>query len=172
MRAAAPAAAPGVAAKALASPGTADASGRAWNKIKNARTLNLVIVAADWGRGRRHGLLSNYHLAARDERRGKFVEIGKTFKGLTGADFEEMTRRLLAIQTGEAEGTVTVRPEIVVEVVYSDIQRGPQYAGGMALRLARIAGVRSDKSAEEADTIATVAAAFEKQSLKPRTDSE
>jgi len=149
-----------------------EASERAWDKIKNARTLNLVIVAAEWGRGRRHGLLSNYHLAARDEHSGKFVEIAKTSKGLTSSDRQEMTERLRALQTSEADGTVTVRPEIVVEVVYSDIQRSAQYAGGMELRMARIAGVRGDKSAEEADTIATVAAAFEREAIKPGADGE
>jgi DNA ligase-1 len=95
------------------------------------------------------------------------VEVGKTFKGLTDADFETMTERLLALKTDEARGTVFVRPEVVVEVAYSDIQRSPQYAGGMALRFARIVGVRSDKGASEADTIATVTAEFNRQLVKP-----
>jgi len=157
----------GVVAKALASPYMPGVRGRGWVKIKSARTLDLVIVAADWGYGRRHGWLSNYHLAARDERAGGFVEVGKTFKGLTDDDFREMTQRLLALKTAEEHGTVVVRPEVVVEVAYSDIQRSPQYAGGMALRFARIVGVRSDKSASEADTIETVAAAFDRQMVKP-----
>jgi DNA ligase-1 len=156
----------GVMAKALASLYTPGARGRGWLKIKHARTLDLVIVAADWGYGRRHGWLSNYHLAARGER-GEFVEVGKTFKGLTDADFQEMTERLLSLKTAESAGTIQVRPEVVVEVVFSDIQRSPQYAGGMALRFARIAGVRTDKSADEADTIGTVAAEFERQTVKP-----
>ncbi len=156
----------GVMAKGLTSTYTPGARGRGWLKIKTARTLDLVIVAADWGYGRRHGWLSNYHLAARDETKGQLVEVGKTFKGLTDADFREMTERLLALKTEESHGTVQVRPEVVVEVAYSDIQRSPRYAGGMALRFARIVGVRSDKSAEEIDTIANIAAAFDRQIVK------
>ncbi len=157
----------GVMAKALTSAYTPGARGRGWLKIKSARTLDLVIVAADWGYGRRHGWLSNYHLAARDEASGELVEVGKTFKGLTDSDFREMTDRLLALKTEESHGTVQVRPEVVVEVAYSDIQRSPRYAGGMALRFARIVGVRSDKSPEEIDTIANIAAAFDRQIVKP-----
>lgn len=157
----------GVMAKGLSSLYTPGARGRGWLKIKNARTLDLVIVAADWGYGRRHGWLSNYHLAARDPVSGKFMEVGKTFKGLTDADFEEMTRRLQALKIQEHGGTVFVRPEIVVEVAFSDIQRSPRYAGGMALRFARISNVRIDKSPEEADTIETLAAEFERQLVKP-----
>jgi DNA ligase-1 len=157
----------GVMAKALASLYTPGARGRGWLKIKHARTLDLVIVAADWGYGRRHGWLSNYHLAARGSRAGEFVEVGKTFKGLTDADFQEMTDRLLALKTDESAGTVRVRPEVVVEVAFSDIQRSPQYAGGMALRFARIIGVRTDKSADEADTIDTLSAEFDRQTVKP-----
>jgi DNA ligase 1 len=157
----------GVMAKALSSLYTPGARGRGWLKVKNARTLDLVIVAADWGYGRRHGWLSNYHLAARDLRDGEFAEVGKTFKGLTDADFQEMTRRLLAIKIGERGGTVFVRPEIVVEVAYSDIQRSPRYAAGMALRFARIVNLRGDKSPEEADTIDTLVAEYERQLVKP-----
>jgi ATP-dependent DNA ligase len=157
----------GIVAKALASPYMPGARGRGWVKIKTARTFDLVIVAADWGYGRRHGWLSNYHLAARDEHAGGFVEVGKTFKGLTDDDFRAMTERLLALKIAEERGTVVVRPEVVVEVAYSDIQRSPRYAGGMALRFARIIGMRSDKSADEADTIAAVAAAFDRQMVKP-----
>jgi DNA ligase-1 len=157
----------GIVAKALASTYMPGARGRGWIKIKAARTLDLVIVAAEWGYGRRHGWLSNYHLAARDERKGGFVEVGKTFKGLTDDDFREMTDRLIALKTAENRGTVVVRPEVVVEVAYSDIQRSSQYAGGMALRFARIVGVRSDKNASEADTIEAVAAAFDRQPVKP-----
>ena len=93
--------------------------------------------------------------------------MGKTFKGLTDADFREMTERLLTLKVAEQHGTVSVRPEVVVEVAYSDIQRSRQYAGRMALRFARIVGVRGDKSAQEADTIETVAAAFDRQLVKP-----
>ena len=157
----------GIMAKGLSSLYMPGARGRGWLKIKNARTLDLVIVAADWGYGRRHGWLSNYHLAARDPASGQFLEVGKTFKGLTDADFEEMTRRLQELKVEERRGTVFVRPEIVVEVAYSDIQRSPRYALGMALRFARILHVRIDKSAEEADTIDTLAAEFDRQLVKP-----
>ncbi len=157
----------GIVAKSLASTYMPGARGRGWMKIKAARTLDLVIVAADWGYGRRHGWLSNYHLAARDDRTGEFVEVGKTFKGLTDDDFRAMTDRLIALKTAENRGTVTVLPEVVVEVAYSDVQRSSQYAGGMALRFARIVGVRSDKSASEVDTIEAVAAAFDRQPVKP-----
>jgi DNA ligase-1 len=157
----------GVVAKSLASKYTPGARGRGWLKIKNARTLDLVIVAADWGYGRRKGWLSNYHLAARDEARGGFAEVGKTFKGLTDAQFEAITERLLTLKIEDAHGTVTVRPEVVVEVAYSDIQRSPQYASGMALRFARIVAIRDDKRAEEADTIATLTHNYERQTVKP-----
>ncbi|MBF6559195.1 MAG: ATP-dependent DNA ligase [Candidatus Binataceae bacterium] len=160
----------GIVAKALASTYMPGVRGRGWLKIKSVRTLDLVIVAAEWGYGRRHGWLSNYHLAARDERDGALIAVGKTFKGLTDDDFRAMTERLLALKTGEQGGRVSVRPEVVVEVAYSDIQRSPQYAGGMALRFARIVGVRSDKGADEADTIATVAAAFDRQPVRPAAD--
>jgi DNA ligase 1 len=157
----------GVVAKSLASKYTPGARGRGWLKIKNARTLDLVIVAADWGYGRRKGWLSNYHLAARDETRGGFAEVGKTFKGLTDAQFEAITERLLALKIEDAHGTVTVRPEVVVEVAFSDIQRSPQYPSGMALRFARIVTIREDKSAAEADTVATLARDYERQAVKP-----
>lgn len=157
----------GVVAKSLSSKYTPGARGRGWLKIKNARTLDLVIVAADWGYGRRKGWLSNYHLAARDQSAGGFAEVGKTFKGLTDAQFESITERLLTLKLSDEHGTVTVRPEIVVEVAYSDIQRSPQYKSGMALRFARIVAIRDDKRADEADTIQTIAREFERQAVKP-----
>ncbi len=157
----------GVMAKALGSRYTPGARGRGWLKIKHARTLDLVIVAADWGYGRRHGWLSNYHLAVRDPERGGFVEVGKTFKGLTDDQFQQMTSRLLALKADETRSTVFVRPEVVVEVAYSDIQRSPQYESGMALRFARIVRIRDDKSAAEADTLAAMAEAFELQLVRP-----
>ncbi|MDO8431351.1 MAG: ATP-dependent DNA ligase [Candidatus Binatus sp.] len=157
----------GVMAKALASAYTPGVRGRGWLKIKHTRTLDLAIIGAEWGYGRRHGWLSNYHLAARDEQNGGFVMIGKTFKGLTDDQFREMTEKLLALKIDESRGTVFVKPSIVVEVAYNDIQRSPQYAGGMALRFARIVRTRPDKSVEEADSIATVRADFERQLVKP-----
>ena len=157
----------GVMAKALASRYTPGARGRGWLKIKHVRTLDLVIVAADWGYGRRHGWLSNYHLVARDTERGGLVEVGKTFKGLTDDQFEQMTARLLALKTDETRTTVFVRPEVLVEVAYSDIQRSPQYESGMALRFARIVRIRDDKPAAEADTLAAMTEAFERQIVRP-----
>jgi DNA ligase 1 len=157
----------GLMAKGLTSLYTPGARGRGWLKIKNARTLDLVIVAAEWGYGRRHGWLSNYHLAVRDPANGQFMEVGKTFKGLTDADFEQMTQRLLALKVAERGGTVFVRPEIVVEVAFSDIQRSSRYEVGMALRFARILHVRTDKAAEEADTVGTLTAEYERQLVKP-----
>ena len=158
----------GVVAKSLASAYTPGARGRGWIKIKHARTLDLVIVAAEWGYGRRHGWLSNYHLAARNEATGRTTEVGKTFKGLTDAEFEAMTERLLALKTEEAHGVVTVRPEVVVEVAYNDIQRSPQYEAGMTLRFARIVKIRDDKPTAQADTIETIAREFERQAIPPR----
>jgi DNA ligase 1 len=157
----------GAMAKALESRYTPGVRGRGWLKIKRARTLDLVIVAADWGYGRRKGWLSNYHLAARDEQSGELLEIGKTFKGLTDEEFREMTERLQTLRMDERAGTVVVRPEIVVEVAYSDIQRSPQYRSGMALRFARIVRIREDKLPAEADSLVTIRSEFEKQLVKP-----
>jgi DNA ligase-1 len=143
----------GVIAKALDSTYAPGVRGRGWLKIKHARTLDLVIVAADWGYGRRHGWLSNYHLAAFDNATGRFSEVGKTFKGLTDDEFRALTERLLALKVSEAEGTVAVRPEVVAEVAFNGIQRSPQYGSAMALRFARIVQIRTDKDAAEADTL-------------------
>lgn len=158
----------GVMAKALSSAYTPGVRGHGWLKVKRAKTLDLVIVAADWGYGRRHGWLSNYHLAARAGDR--FVEVGKTFKGLTDEEFAVLTERLLALRTDEGGGTVVVRPEVVVEVAYSDIQRSPQYESEMALRFARITRIRDDKAPEEADTIETLALEFGRQAVRPRRE--
>jgi DNA ligase-1 len=156
----------GVMAKSLASAYTPGARGRGWLKIKHTRTLDLVIVAAEWGYGRRHGWLSNYHLAARNKE-GGFAMLGKTFKGLSDEQFRAMTERLLALKTAESHGVVTVRPEVVVEVAYNDIQRSPNYDAGMALRFARIVRIRDDKSPEQADSIDTVTADYERQKIMP-----
>jgi len=146
----------GVMAKGLDSPYTPGVRGRHWLKIKPVLTLDLVVVAADWGYGRRHGWLSNYHLAARDHETGEWLEVGKTFKGLTDQEFGQMTERLLALKTGERRGTVFVRPELVVEVAFNNIQVSPTYKSGMALRFARIVRLRPDKPASEADTLQTM----------------
>ena len=151
----------GVMAKGLESAYTPGVRGAAWLKIKRSVTLDLVIVAADWGYGRRHGWLSNYHLAARDVATGTLEPVGKTFKGPTDAEFRAMTERLLALRTGEERGTVFVRPEVVVEVKFDGIQKSPNYACGMALRFARIVRVRDDKRADEADTVDTLRRWFE-----------
>jgi DNA ligase-1 len=153
----------GVMAKNLASNYTPGVRGRAWLKLKHALTLDLVIVAADWGYGRRHGWLSNYHLAARDEATGEYLEVGKTFKGPTDEEFQEMTQRLLALERYRRGGTVFVEPRVVVEVLFNELQKSSQYKSGLALRFARIARVREDKSPAEADTIQTLRWLYERQ---------
>jgi len=153
----------GVMAKALDSIYTPGARGGGWVKIKRAHTLDLVIVAADWGYGRRQGWLSNYHLAARGERPGELLEVGKTFKGPSDEEFRSITEQLLALEREQQGKTVFVRPELVVEVAYGDIQRSPRYPSGFALRFARIVRVREDKSAAEADTLATIAQRYADQ---------
>jgi DNA ligase-1 len=129
--------------------------------VKSARTLDLVVLAAEWGSGRRRGRLSNLHLGARDPRSGGFVMLGKTFKGLTDALLEWQTREFLARETRRDEYTVYVRPELVVEIAFNDLQESPHYPAGLALRFARVKGYRPDKRAEEADTIDTVRAIHE-----------
>ena len=146
----------GLMAKSLVAPYAAGRRGSAWLKVKTARTLDLVVIGVEWGSGRRQGWLSNLHLAARDPATGGFVMLGKTFKGMTDAILEWQTTELLARQTHRDGHIVYVRPELVVEVAFSDVQRSPQYPGGVALRFARIKGYRPDKRAEDADTIETV----------------
>jgi DNA ligase 1 len=143
-------------AKALGARYDAGARGAAWLKVKPAHTLDLVVLAAEWGHGRRRGWLSNLHLGARDPDAGGFVMLGKTFKGMTDELLEWQTTRLLALETSRDEHTVYVRPELVVEVAFNDVQASPQYPGGVALRFARVVRYRPDKRADEADTIATV----------------
>jgi DNA ligase-1 len=123
----------------------------------------LVIVAADWGYGRRHGWLSNYHLAAQDVETGRYLEIGKTFKGLTDPEFEAMTRRLLALEQSRQGSTVWVQPQVVVEVRFNEIQASRQYESGLALRFARIVRLREDKAAAEADSLQTLRQLYEQQ---------
>jgi DNA ligase-1 len=152
----------GVMAKALGATYESGRRGSGWLKIKNAHTLDLVVLAAEWGSGRRRGWLSNLHLGARDPASGGFVMLGKTFKGLTDVTLEWQTREFLAREVRRDEWTVYVRPELVVEIAFNDVQESPQYPGGLALRFARVKGYRPDKRPEEADTIDTVRAIHRK----------
>ena len=148
----------GVMAKALDAPYEAGRRGASWLKVKRAHTLDLVVVAAEWGHGRRKGWLSNLHLGARDPATNGWVMLGKTFKGMTDALLQWQTGELLAREIRRDGYTVWVRPELVVEIAFNDLQESPQYPGGVALRFARVKGYRGDKSAAEADTIGTVRA--------------
>ncbi len=152
----------GVMVKALASRYLAGRRGQHWLKVKTARTLDLVVLAAEWGHGRRRGWLSNLHLGARDPDHGSFVMLGKTFKGMTDALLTWQTEQLLAREVSRDAYTVFVRPELVVEIAFNDLQRSPHYPGGLALRFARVKGYRPDKRAEDADTIETVREIFRK----------
>jgi DNA ligase-1 len=157
----------GLMAKKLDSPYTPGTRGKRWLKIKQVlEPLDLIITAAEYGYGRRHGWLSDYYLAARDVATGEFLTVGKTFKGLTDAEIIEMTRRLKELAIREEHGRVVVLPKIVVEVAYNEIQRSPKYKSEMALRFARITRVREDKRPEDADTIAKVRAIYERQFAK------
>ena len=135
--------------------------GKRWFKLKAAETVDCVIVAADRGSGRRIGWLSNYHLAVRDGE--GFADVGKTFKGLTDAEFAAMTERLRTLATADDGYTVRVRPEVVVEVEYNEIQRSPTYRSGLALRFARIARVREDKAPGQATTLDELRGLYERQ---------
>jgi DNA ligase-1 len=157
----------GLMAKKLDSPYTPGIRGKRWLKIKPVlEPLDLVIVAAEYGYGRRHDWLSDYYLAARDEETGEFQSVGKTFKGLTDAEIIEMTKRLKELTTREEHRKVFVIPKIVVEVTYNEIQKSPKYKCEMALRFARINRIRDDKTPEEADTIQRVREIYERQFLK------
>jgi ATP-dependent DNA ligase I len=147
----------GVVVKSLAAPYEAGRRGGAWLKVKPSHTLDLVVLAAEWGHGRRRGRLSNLHLGARDTA-GGFVMLGKTFKGLTDAMLAWQTDRLLELEVARDHHTVRVRPELVVEVAFDGVQSSPRYPGGMALRFARVKRHRPDKAAAEADTVETVRA--------------
>ncbi|MEM3622494.1 MAG: ATP-dependent DNA ligase [Candidatus Bathyarchaeia archaeon] len=157
----------GLMAKRLDSPYTPGIRGKHWLKIKPVlEPLDLVIVAAEYGYGRRHEWLSDYYLAARDAETGEFLTVGKTFKGLTDAEIIEMTKRLKELTIKEESRRVFVVPKIVVEVTYNEIQKSPKYKCGMALRFARINRIREDKTPEEADIIQHVREIYEKQFLK------
>ncbi|WP_113699403.1 ATP-dependent DNA ligase [Nonomuraea lactucae] len=147
----------GLVVKSLSSPYAAGRRGAGWIKVKPRHTLDLVVLAAEWGHGRREGKLSNLHLGARDPEGGGFVMLGKTFKGLTDELLAWQTERFLELADGPTDSwTVTLRPELVVEIAFDGVQRSPRYPGGMALRFARVLRYRPDKRPEDADTVATV----------------
>ena len=148
----------GVVVKSLDTPYAAGRRGAGWIKVKPRHTLDLVVLAVEWGHGRRRGWLSNLHLGARDPATGGFVMLGKTFKGLTDELLTWQTSRLLALETRRDAYTVYVRPELVVEIAFDGVQRSPRYPGGLALRFARVLRYREDKPAAEADTIDMVRA--------------
>ncbi len=148
----------GVVVKSLTTPYAAGRRGAGWIKVKPRHTLDLVVLAVEWGHGRRHGWLSNLHLGARDPATGGFVMLGKTFKGLTDELLTWQTERLLGLEDHRDSWTVYVRPELVVEIAFDGVQRSPRYPGGLALRFARVLRYREDKTAAEADTIDTIRA--------------
>jgi len=146
----------GVVVKNLAAPYDAGRRGAAWVKVKPVHTLDLVVLAVEWGSGRRRGWLSNIHLGARDPATGGFVMLGKTFKGMTDEMLAWQTQRFQELETSRSSHVVHVRPEQVVEIAFDGVQRSPRYPGGMALRFARVVRYRDDKSPAEADTVETV----------------
>ncbi len=152
----------GLMVKDLRSPYTPGKRGKRWLKVKLAETLDVAIIAAEWGHGRRQGWLSNYHLAVRDDE-GHFHMIGKTFKGLTDAEFEEMTNRLMQLKVKEEPYVVHVRPAVVVEVAYNEIQRSPHYKSGFALRFARITRIRDDLAPEDVDSLERLTTLYSRQ---------
>ncbi|HEX5272164.1 MAG TPA: hypothetical protein VFW33_16825, partial [Gemmataceae bacterium] len=148
----------GVVVKSLTTPYVAGRRGAGWIKVKPRHTLDLVVLAVEWGHGRRQGWLSNLHLGARDPEGGGWVMLGKTFKGLTDELLTWQTARFLELEDHRDDWTVYVHPEQVVEIAFDGVQRSPRYPGGVALRFARVLRYRDDKTAGEADTIHTVTA--------------
>ena len=146
----------GVVVKSLTAPYEAGRRGASWVKVKPVHTLDLVVLAVEWGSGRRHGWLSNVHLGARDPATGGYVMLGKTFKGMTDEMLAWQTERFLELETSRSSYVVHVRPEQVVEVAFDGVQRSTRYPGGVALRFARVVRYRDDKSVGEIDTIETV----------------
>ena len=151
----------GVMVKAIDSPYEAGRRGSAWLKVKPAHHLDLVVLAAEWGHGRRTGRLSNLHLGARDADSGGFVMVGKTFKGLTDEMLAWQTERFLRLEASRHRHTVFLRTEIVVEVAFDGVLPSPVYPGGVALRFARVKRYRTDKTPGEADTIQRIHEIFE-----------
>ncbi len=157
----------GLMAKSLHAPYEAGNRGAGWFKIKRAHTLDLIVLAAEWGHGRRAGKLSNLHLGALDPATGDYIMLGKTFKGLTDAMLDWQSKELLARETHRDAWTVYVRPELVVEIAFSDLQVSARYPAGLALRLARVKRYRDDKRAEDADTLESVRRIYAAQSGAP-----
>ena len=153
----------GLMAKALDGTYTPGVRGKKWLKVKPFETVDLAIIAAEWGYGRREGWLSNYHLGAYDEQTGEYVSLGKTFKGLTDEEFKDITNRLLAIRVRENRYTIYVKPRIVVEVAYNEIQKSHRYKSGFALRFARITRIREDKGPSEVDTLERIGELYRNQ---------
>ena len=154
----------GLIAKKLDSPYIPGVRGKHWFKIKHTLdTLDLVIVAAEWGHGRRKEWLSDYHLAVRDEESGEFMVVGKTYKGFTDIEFQDITKKLLDLKISTNKHIVHVRPEIVVEVIASEVQESPTYVSGMALRFARISQIREDKGPMDAMTLVELRELFDMQ---------
>ena len=150
----------GVVVKSLTASYDAGRRGAGWLKVKPRHTLDLVVLAAEWGHGRRRGWLSNLHLGARDAVTGGFVMLGKTFKGLTDEVLRWQTEQLLAREVARNDWQVYVRPELVVEVAFDGVQASPRYPAGIALRFARVVRYRPDKAAADADTVDAVRAVF------------
>ena len=153
----------GVMAKRLDSNYEPGHRGKKWFKVKQADTIDCVIIAAEWGHGRRSGWLSDYHLAVLDEETGRYEMVGKTFKGLTDEEFEEMTKRLLELKVAEKGYVVYVVPKIVVEVAYAEIQKSPRYRSGLALRFARITRIRWDRDPTDITTLQELRRRYEEQ---------
>lgn len=150
--------------KSLDAPYAAGRRGAGWVKVKPRHTLDLVVLAVEWGSGRRQGKLSNIHLGARDPQSGSesggpgFVMLGKTFKGMTDEILDWQTSRFLELETHREGHVVHVRPEQVVEIAFDGLQSSSRYPGGLALRFARVLRYRDDKTADQADTIERVRA--------------
>ena len=158
----------GVMVKALDAPYAAGRRGRAWQKVKPVHTLDLVVLGAEWGYGRRTGSLSNIHLGARDPDGGEPIMVGKTFKGMTDALLAWQTETFPQYTREEQAHQVLLRPELVVEIELDGVQRSPRYPGGVALRFARVLRYRPDKTAAEADTIDAVRALLHRGSEAPQ----
>jgi len=149
--------------KSLDAPYDVGRRGGAWIKVKPRHSLDLVVLAVEWGHGRRRGWLSNLHLGARDPETGGFVMLGKTFKGMTDEMLAWQTAELRKLAIAGDNYTVYVEPKLVVEIAFNDIQASPHYPGGLALRFARVKRYRLDKNAEDADTIDTVRSLHERR---------